>query len=96
MDILNKSEVHRKSYSYDCSIIRKKERIIKVLYEAGNSYERHTTSLFDGDKWNVILIMLDLGVEPNPHAFITWDEKERKERANDLHERGIILMNDIL
>ena len=55
------------------------ERKFKMTYESGNAYERFTVSIFDGDKWNVIANMDDLGIQRNSSSYIN-NEVEAKNR----------------
>lgn len=73
-----------------------KGKKIKVTYEAYNAVERCNTEIFDGAKWNRILSMLDMGIEPNISAYIIWDEKKRKSRADELFKKAETMCNSIL
>ena len=39
---------------------------------------------FDGDKWNHIFSILDMGVLQENSAYNIWNEEKRKKRADDL------------
>lgn len=39
--------------------------------------------------------MLDIGIEPNNSAYI-WDEKKRKNRADELFKKSETICNSIL
>ena len=78
MKQLFRNSTHTQSRSHDCLISEIKGKKIKVTYEAYNAVERCMQKFFDGDKWNHILSMLDIGIEPNNSAYNIWDEKNVK------------------
>lgn len=82
--------------SHDCLIAEIKGKKIKVTYEAYNAVERCNTEFFDGDKWNHILSLLDMGIEPNNSAYHLWDEYKRKNRADELFKKAETMCNGIL
>ena len=96
MKQLFRNSTHRERKSHDCLISEIKGKKIKVTYEAYNAVERCNTEFFDGDKWNHILSMLDMGIEPNTSAYNVWDENKRKNRADELFKKAETLCNSIL
>ena len=96
MKQLFRNSTHTQSKSHDCLIAEIKGKKIKVTYEAYNAVERCNTEIFDGDKWNHFLSMLNMGVEPDNSAYIIWDEKERKNRADKLFKKAETMCNTIL
>ena len=96
MKQLFRNSIHTQSKSHDCLIAEIKGKKIKVTYEAYNAVERCNTEFFDGDKWNHILSMLDMGIEPNTSAYNVWDENKRKNRADELFKKAETLCNSIL
>lgn len=95
MKQLFRNSTHTQSRSHDCLIAEIKGKKIKVTYEAYNAVERCNTEIFDGYKLNHILSMLDIGIEPNNSAYI-WDEKKRKNRADELFKKAETICNSIL
>jgi len=95
MKQLFRNSTHTQSRSHDCLIAEIKGKKIKVTYEAYNAVERCNTEIFDGYKWNHILSMLDIGIEPNNSAYIL-DEKKRKNRADELFKKAETMCNSIL
>ena len=96
MKLLFRNSTHTESRSHDCLIAEIKGKKIKVTYEAYNAVERCNTEIFDGDKWNHFLSMLDMGIEPNTSAYNIWDEKKRKNRADELFKKVETMCNAIL
>ena len=96
MKLLFRNSTHTESRSHDCLIAEIKGKKIKVTYEAYNAVERCNTEFFDGDKWNHILSMFDMGIEPNTSAYNIWDEKKRKNRADELFKKAETMCNSIL
>jgi len=95
MKQLFRNSTHTKSNSHDCLIAEIKGKKIKVTYEAYNANERCSIDFFDGDKWNNILSMLDMGVQPSRDAYI-WNENKRKDRADELFKKATTMCNGIL
>ena len=95
MKRLFRNSTHTESRSHDCLIAEIKGKKIKVTYEAYNAVERCNTEFFDGDKWNHILSMFDMGIVPNTTAYI-WDEIKRKNRADELFKKAVTMCNGIL
>jgi len=101
MKQLFRNSTHTNSKSHDCLIaeignIENGGKKVKITYEAYNAVERCNTEFFDGDKWNHILSMLDMGIEPNTSAYNIWDEKKRKSRADELIKKAETMCNGIL
>lgn len=101
MEILQRSKLHKQNRSYDTLIgmvAHKGEGriIVKFTYEAYNAVERCTTEMLDGNIWNHIFCMWDLGIEPNNSAYNIWDEKTRQKRADDLFNASLSLITKII
>ena len=79
-----RGSIHVDGKSHDCLICEINNRRIKVTYEAYNAVERCNTEIFDGHKWNHVLSMLDMGVEPVANAYNLWNVEKRESRANFL------------
>lgn len=86
---------HQKERSYDILVIEKFSRKVKMVYEAYNGVEEMDCFLFDGNRWNKILDLKDLGENKNGYAFI--DAKEQgKTRASSLFDKAEKLVELIL
>lgn len=96
MKQLFRNSTHTSCKSHDCLIAEIKGKKVKITYEAYNAVERCNTEFFDGYKWNYILSMLDMGIEPNTSAYNIWDEKKRKNRADELFKKAETMCNGIL
>lgn len=96
MKTIIRNSIHKAERSHDCLIAEIKGKKVKFTYEAFNAVERCTTEFFDGDKWNIILGMWDMGFEPNKSAYITFDVNERKKRADELFSTAETICNGIL
>jgi len=100
MTQLFRNSTHTNLKSHDCLIaeignIKNGGKKVKITYETYNAVERCNVEFFDGNKWNHILSMLDMGIEPNSSAYV-WDEKKRKSRADELFKKAITMCNGIL
>lgn len=96
---LFRNSTHISGKSYDCLIAEWKGQYIKkvkITYQAYNAGESLNVEFFDGDKWNYILNMLDIGEQPNNSAYNIWDEVKRKKRADDLFKKAQVIINGIL
>lgn len=91
-----RNSIHNSDESHDCLIGAIKGVKIKITYQAYNAVEKCNTEIFDGYKWNNILSMLDMGVQPNNSAYNVWDETRRKERANNLFSKAVKMCNGII
>jgi hypothetical protein len=68
-------------------------RTFRFTYEAHNAVERFYGELFNGDKFEPIFTMRDLGVLPNDSAYCVLDEIEIKTRIADLISKGVKFIN---
>ena len=98
MKIIFRHPTHTSGKSHDCLIaefgnIRNGGKKVKMTYEAYNAMEKCNVEFFDGDKWNHILSMLDMGVNPETSAYNIWNEKKRKDRADDLFKKAEDMCN---
>lgn len=101
MKQLFRNSTHKSDRSHDCLIaeignIKNRLKKVKFTYEAYNAAEKCNVEFFDGDKWNHILSMLDMGEQPNSSAYNIWDESKRKKRADDLFKKAETICNDII
>jgi hypothetical protein len=96
MKTIVRNSIHTKDKSHDCLILEIRGKKIKITYQAYNAVEKCNTEFFDGDKWNHIFSILDLGVNEEISAYSIWDENERKKRADDLFKESKELSNSIL
>ncbi len=88
MKQLFRNSVHTSSNSHDCLIAEIKNKKIKITYQAYNAQEKCNVEFFDGDKWNHILSILDMGVLSENSAYNIWDENKRKSRADELFKKA--------
>lgn len=100
MKTLFRNSTHTQSKSHDCLIaeignIKNGSKKVKITYEAYNAAERCNVEFFDGNKWNHILSILDMGVEPNTSAYNIWDGNKRKVRADELFKKAETMINKI-
>ena len=91
-----RNSLHSSCKSHDCLIMDIKGKKVKIAYEAYNAVERCNVDFFDGEKWNHIFSMLDMGVQCVPSAYNIWDENKRKKRADDLFENAKKMSEAIL
>jgi hypothetical protein len=96
MKQLFRNSTHSSNSSHDCLIAEINGKKVKITYEAYNANEKCNTEFFDGDKWNHILSMLDMGVEPEKSAYNIWDEGKRKRRADDLFKKAEAMCKSII
>lgn len=96
MKTIVRNSIHIQDKSHDCLIREIKGKKIKITYEAYNAVEKCNTEFFDGNKWNHIFSILDLGVNSETSAFSIWDETKRKKRADDLFKKSEDMSNAIL
>ena len=95
MKVLVRNSIHVGERSHDCLIAEIKGKKVKITYEAYNAVERCTTEFFDGNKWNPILSMLDLGVQPQTSAYV-WNRDQRKQRADELFKKAETICNKLI
>lgn len=91
-----RNSTHSSGKSHDCLIAEIKGKKVKITYEAYNAQEKCKTEFFDGEKWNHILSMLDMGIQPETSAYNIWDENMRNKRADDLFIKAVKMCNGIL
>lgn len=96
MKQLFRNSTHKSEKSHDCLIAEIGGKKVKITYETYNAVERCNTDVFDGYKWNHVLSMLDMGVEPNNSAYNIWDENKRKSRADELLKKAETMIKRIL
>jgi hypothetical protein len=101
MKQLFRNSTHTNSKSHDCLIaeignIKNGGKKVKITYEAYNAVERCNTEIFDGEKWNHIFCIMDLGVMPETSAYNIWDSAKRKLRADDLFKKAQIMITKII
>ena len=101
MEIIKRNALHKQSRSYDTliAIVGNKGnggKVVKITYEAYNAVERCTTEIFDGNAWNHIFCIWDLGIEPNNSAYNILNENERQKRADDLFKASQSLITKII
>ena len=87
MKKLERNATHIREKSHDCLIGEMGGKKMKFLYTCRNGNESCHTSIFDGNDWNIVFTMSDLGVMPNLQFYIESDQS-RLERANSLFEKA--------
>ena len=99
MKLLLRNDLHVRDKSYDVSIYESRPKLgrkIKITYAAQNASERCDVEMWDGDKWNNVLNMWDLGVRPDSSIYVT-DEKNRRSRfENELLPKVFKFINTII
>ncbi len=83
MEEIFRNIAHKGDRMHDCSVLNISGKFVKITYECYNAVERCNVDIFDGDKWNQIFSMLDLGIMPESSAY-SWRDELKKERANCL------------
>lgn len=101
MKILERNTTHKNERSHDCLLMEIGNRgnggkVVKCTYEAYNAVERCNIEIFDGVKWNHILSMIDMGIEPNTSAYNIWDATKRKTRADECFKKAEKLITKII
>lgn len=91
-----RNSTHKSGRSYDCLIAENGGKKLKMTYDCCNTGERCTIEIFDGYRWNHILSILDMGIEPNKSAATVWDENKRKNRADELFKKAEIMCKAII
>lgn len=91
-----RSSIHTGYRSHDCLITEIKGKKVKITYEAYNTQEKCNTEIFDGYKWNHILSMLDMGIEPNSSAYVMLDEYKRKKQADSMFKKAKTMCEGII
>lgn len=81
MKKVSRDSIYQGYNSHDCSIYEYKERKIKVVYKTYNANEVCETFLFDGNQWNLIFSLNDLGIMATKGAH-TWDESKKRAQAD--------------
>lgn len=85
MKVITRNPGHDGVKSHDWVLLEHEGRKLKITYEAGNAYERCNTDLFDGDKWNHLLSLEDIGFNVDYKIYVS-DPPIRKKRADTLFE----------
>ena len=91
-----RESIHQIGRSHDCAIYEYKERKIKVVYQAYNANETCETFLFDGNKWNQIFCLEDLGILPNRSAYNIYEPSKRMAQAENFIKKMLIAVKTIL
>jgi CRISPR/Cas system-associated protein Cas7 (RAMP superfamily) len=87
MKILLRNKIHNRDRSHDVTILEYKKVKLKFTYQSYNAAEHYAVDLFDGTKWNHVLNLWDLGIEPESNAYVmTADEREK--RTNSFYKKA--------
>ena len=92
MKIIFRNPIHVNSKSHDCIFAEIKGKKVKLTYQAYNAAEKFNVELFDGDKWNHFLSMVDMGIVPDSNNYVS-DGAKRKKRADDLFKKAEEICN---
>lgn len=68
---------------------------VRITYESYNAVERFNGHLFDGDKWNLLFTIQDLGVLPDNSTYIL-DAHLREQRVDALYQLAKPVIDAIL
>ncbi len=85
MKVLQRNAVHDNQKSHDCLILEYGSKKIKMTYECYNAGERFKVEFFDGDKWNTIYTLPDLGLVSDIFFYLKPD-LERFDKASKLFD----------
>lgn len=101
MKNLERNSTHKNERSHDCLLMEignkgNGGKVVKFTYEAYNAVEKCNTEIFDGEKWNHIFSIMDLGVMPETSAYNIWDSAKRKLRADDLFKKAQTMITKII
>lgn len=80
----------------DVRFIEHNSRIIKFYHEIYNSGEYCYTQIFDGNSFNTIVSLYDLGHTPSQDATYVSDLSKKQSRTNSLFTKSINLINLII
>lgn len=72
----------------DTKLIKIENKVFKFSYNAYNCAEHFTGELFDGDKFNHIFALHDVG-KPAESSVYIWDESKIKTRLELLTKNGL-------
>lgn len=78
-----------------CEINEFKGKKVKYTYEYGNAYERFKIEIFDGEKWNFVGGMLDIGAVPDNSTYI-YDKSRITKRYTDLKQNADMYIKTLL
>lgn len=78
---------HNGDKTRDTKLIKIENKVFKFSYDAHNCSESFTGELFDGDRFNHIFSLLDVGL-PAASVYI-WDESKIKTRLELLTKNGL-------
>jgi hypothetical protein len=101
MRTIIRNSIHNLTRSHECIVceignVRNGGKKVKITYEAYNAVEKFNVEFFEGNKFNHIFSMLDMGELPNSSAYNVWDERKRKKRAEDLFNKAAAMCEKLL
>lgn len=101
MKTLERNSIHKDGRSHDCLLkeignMGNGGKVVKFTYEAYNAVEKCNAEIFDGEKWNHIFGIMDLGVMPECSAYNIWDSTKRKTRADELFKKAENMITKII
>jgi len=75
MKILHNSPLHKKERSHDFTVIKIKDTVFFLTYEAYNASEKFNVEIFNGKEKTYLFSIYDLGESPNSSAYVQSEEK---------------------
>lgn len=95
MKILHNSSVHKVGRSHDFFVIKIKESVFFLTYEAYNAVEKFAVEIFNGNEKCYLLSIYDLGDRPNSSAYSSSDS-ERQLRSKDLFNKAVKILEKFI
>ena len=95
MKILFRNSIHNSDRSNDCLIGEIGKKKVKFTYTVDNIGERCNIEVFDGNKFNSVLCMLDMGIVPDEFPFML-DANKRKEQADRIFKKSEIILTQLI
>ena len=95
MKILNDSWISNGSTSRGSILYQFDDKKVKMSYECGNAYDRFKIEIFDGNQFNTVATMTDLGVQSNSSMYIS-QEAEVFDKFNQLLTKGKQYIKNLL
>ncbi len=95
MKVLNDSWLSNGYTSTGSILYQIGDKRVKMIYECGNAFDRFTIQIFDGDKFNTVATMSDLGVKSDTSMYIK-QEAEVFDKFNQLLTKGKQYIKNLL
>lgn len=75
MKVIINNKVHLGEKSHEVKVMTHYGKVLKMTYESYNAVERFMGEVWDGNRWNHMFSMLDLGIVPDNDMFFKSKEK---------------------